>query len=103
MNKNPGVPIQILLILILSTGLNIVVHGQDNKPDAVQAKIIELDKGCKLVLDPNIDMADTVSIKIVDGIRNILPRIQKLIPADSVTIKLAISIDHDSIYQFETC
>lgn len=48
-------------------------------------------------------MADTVSIKIVDGIFNILPRIQKLIPADSVTIKLAISIDHDSIFQFETC
>jgi len=45
MNKNPGVPFQILLILILSTGLNIVVHGQDNKPDTVQAKIIELDKG----------------------------------------------------------
>jgi uncharacterized protein YjaZ len=39
----------------------------------------------------NINLTDSVSIKIVDGIRNILPQIQKLIPADSATIKLVIS------------
>jgi hypothetical protein len=86
MNKIFGVLIQISFILILCTKSNDVVHGQDNKQDTIQAKIIYLDQGCKLVLDAKIDLADTVSIEIVDGIRNILPRIQKLIPADSVTI-----------------
>jgi hypothetical protein len=54
-------------------------------------KIIELSRGCKLVLDSTINLADSVSIEIVDGIRKILPRVQELIPADSATIKLAIS------------
>jgi hypothetical protein len=81
---------QILLILILCTKSNIV-RCQDSKQDTIQTKIIELTQGCKLVLDAKINLTDTVSIEIVDGIRNILPRIQKLIPADSVTINLAIS------------
>jgi hypothetical protein len=91
MNHKFNVLIQIILILILCNGFNNVAQGQDNKQDTIPAKIIELSQGCKLVLDAKIDLTDTVSIEIVDGIRNILPRIQKLIPAYSATIKLAIS------------
>jgi hypothetical protein len=54
-------------------------------------KIIELSRGCKLVLDSTINLSDSVSSEIIDGIRKILPRVQELIPADSATIKLAIS------------
>lgn len=91
MKRKFDVLIQTMLILIMCSGFNIVVHGQDSRKDTIPEKIIELSQGCKLVLDAKINLADTVSIQIVDGICNILPQIQKLIPADSVTIKLAIS------------
>jgi hypothetical protein len=80
-----------MLILILCSGFNNAVHGQDSRNGTIPSKIIELPQGCKLVLDPKIYLTDTISIEIVAGIRNILPQVQKLIPADSTTIKLAIS------------
>jgi hypothetical protein len=80
-----------LLILLLCVIFDNVVHCQDSNQDTILPKIIELPQGCKLVLDPNIDLVDTVSIEIVNGICNILPQVQKLIPVDSVTINLAIS------------
>ena len=67
------------------------VHGQDSRKDTIPGKIIELSRGCKLVLDSTINLSDSVSIEIVDGISKILTRVQELIPADSTTIKLAIS------------
>ncbi|MBN1597885.1 MAG: hypothetical protein JW894_06285 [Bacteroidales bacterium] len=82
---------QVLMILILSVCLNNIAHCQESDQDTVYTKIIEFDQGCKLVLDSNINLTDSVSIKIIEGISSILPRIQKLIPADSVTINLAIS------------
>lgn len=66
---------------------NAIVQCQDTIP----SKVIELPQGCKLILDANIDLEDTVSIQIVKGIKIILPQIHQLIPTDSVTIKLAIS------------
>jgi Predicted Zn-dependent protease (DUF2268) len=90
-NHKFNVLLWFLLILVLSTTFNHVIYCQDSKPDTIPAKIIELTQGCKLVLDSNINLADTVTIAIVDGIRNIMPRIQKLIPADSIAIDLAMS------------
>lgn len=63
---------------------NNVIHCQDSKQETIPPKIIKLTQGCKLVLDSKIDLADTVTIAVVDGIRHIIPRIQKLIPADSI-------------------
>jgi uncharacterized protein YjaZ len=83
----------ILLILILCTRFNIV-RCQDSKHDTIQTRIIELAQGCRLVLDAKIDLTDTLSIKIITGIREVIPRIQKLIPADSITIDLAISSEN---------
>ena len=83
--------VQILFILILCTCFDNITICQSSNQDKIPSKVIELPEGCKLILDANIVLTDTISIKIVDGIRNILPQIQKLIPADSVTIKLAIN------------
>jgi hypothetical protein len=83
--------IAIVLIIIVFNGAHSVLLSQVSKQDSLPPKIIELAHGCKLVLDAKIDLADTLSIEILDGIRNILPKIQKLIPADSATIKLEIS------------
>jgi len=91
MKRKYDVLIQTTLILIFCSGFNNVVHGQDSRKDIMPGKIIELYRGCKLVLDSTINLTDSVSIEIVDGIRKILPRVQELIPADSATIKLAIS------------
>ena len=85
--------VQTLLLILFCTEFNIIL-GQDIKQDTMPGKIIELPQGCKLVLDSTIDLADSVSIKIVEGIRNILPRVLKLIPADSVIINLAINREH---------
>lgn len=91
MNKTTKMLPDILLALLLFSGVNSVSLSQVSKQDSIQPKIIELAQGCKLVIDAKIDLSDTVSIQILDGIRNLLPEIQKLIPADSATIKLAIS------------
>ena len=91
MKRKYDVLIQTMLILISCSAFNNVVHGQDSRKDTMPGKIIELSRGCKLVLDSTINLPDSVSIEIVDGIRKILPRVQELIPADSATIKLAIS------------
>jgi hypothetical protein len=93
MKKIHVVLIQTLLLILFCSEFNIIL-GQDIKQDTMPGKIIELPQGCKLVLDSTIDLADSVSIKIVEGIRNILPRVLKLIPADSVTINLAINREH---------
>jgi hypothetical protein len=81
------------IILILCTMFDNVLHGQDSKQETVPVKIIELSQGCKLVLDTKIDTTDSLSIKIITGIRKVMPRIQALIPADGITIDLKISSD----------
>ena len=91
MKKPPGTLTVILLILILFNGVNSILLSQVPEQDSIHPKIIELTQGCKLVVDPKIDLSDTISIRIINGIRNLVPKIQKWIPADSATIKLAIS------------
>jgi hypothetical protein len=91
MKRRFYIQIQILLILVLSTMFNNVIYCQNSKQDTIPAKIIELAQGCKLVLDTKIDVTDSLSIEIITGVREIMPRIQTLISADSITINLAIS------------
>jgi len=78
---------KILSILIMCIGFNDIAQCQDT----IQSKVIELPQECKLVLDTNIDLNDPLSIDIINGIRNIIPRLQSLIPIDSIAIELAIS------------
>jgi hypothetical protein len=82
---------QTLFLIILSIISENTIYCQETPQNTRQETIIELTHGCKLILDANIDLADTVSMNIVNGIRNILPKIQSLIPLDSIAIKLAIS------------
>ena len=91
MKKTIKALLDILLTLLLFNGVGSDLHCQVSKQDTIPPKIIELPHGCKLVLDGKIDLSDTITIQIIEGIRNILPKIQKLIPADSATIKLVIS------------
>ncbi|HEY4787886.1 MAG TPA: DUF2268 domain-containing putative Zn-dependent protease [Bacteroidales bacterium] len=91
MKRVSTVRLRILLLFILFTCVGNAGHCQNSKQDATSPNIIELTKGCRLVLNANINPADSVSIEIVKGIQNILPRVQQLIPADSVLIELAIS------------
>ena len=78
---------KISLILIMCIRFNDTVLCQD----IATSKVIELSQGCKLFLDADIDLTDTVSINIVNGIHNIIPKLQSLIPLDSIAINLAIS------------
>ena len=80
-------PAKILLILIMCIGINTVVQCQDN----AQSKVIELPQGCKLVIDETINKNDSLSIEIINGIRDIITRVQSLVTLDSIVIKLAIS------------
>lgn len=85
---------QIIIVLTFCFSFNETVFCQDNERDSNQTKSIELDKGCKLILDANMDLTDSISSEIVDGIRTILPKVHKLIPTDSVTIKLIINSEY---------
>jgi len=91
MKKRFYVQIQILLILGFFSTFTNVIRCQDSIQGTISSKIIELAQGCKLVLDAKMDTTDSLSIEIISRIRDIMPRIQTLIPADSVTIDLAIS------------
>ncbi len=91
MKITPYVLMLISCLIILSiTSVNII-YCQETTQNTRRETIIELTHGCKLIIDPNIDLADSVSINIVNGIRNILPKIQSLIPLDGIAIKMAIS------------
>jgi uncharacterized protein YjaZ len=83
--------IRLMTLLTLCINYNDVIYCQDNKPDTVLTTIFELEHGCKLVLDPNSNTTDSLILAIINGINSVLPRIQELIPADSVTINLTIS------------
>jgi hypothetical protein len=91
MNKKINILIEIILIVVLSTSYNNFIFCQDSSEDTIKANIIELDRGCKLVLDTKIDITDSLVVEIIKGIRDIIPRIQSLIPLDSITIDLTIS------------
>jgi Predicted Zn-dependent protease (DUF2268) len=85
---------KILLVLLLLARLNSVVYCQDSNHDRKPPKIIELPKGCKLVLDSSIDLADTTSKEIVIGICNVIPHVQELIPIDSATVNISVSTEN---------
>ena len=87
MNTKYQIIRKILAGLILFTFFNITLYSQDS----THAKIIELPHSCKLVLDANINTKDTLSIKIIKRIHDVVERVQSLIPLDSITIDLAIS------------
>jgi hypothetical protein len=91
MKKTFSILTKTLLIIFLLNGVNSVLYCQLSNQDTIQPGIIELAQGCKLVLDANVDPSDTITLRIIKEIRELLPEIQKLIPADSATIKLAIS------------
>jgi len=80
-------PVKILLILLICIGFNTVTQCQDK----TQSKVIELPRECKLVLNETIDLNDSLSIEIINGICDIITRVQPLIPLDSLSIKMAIS------------
>ena len=54
-------------------------------------EIIELDQGCKLVLNSNVDKADSLTNEIINRISDVMLKIQKLVPADNITIDIEIS------------
>jgi hypothetical protein len=83
--------ILILIPLFFLFFLNDKLFCIDNNESVARKTIIDLSQGCKLVLDTSIDVSDSLSVEIINGIRELLPRVQALIPADSVTINLAIS------------
>ncbi len=90
MNKGIKIAAHLLILLIVTSVTTITLYCQSISKDTTAVKIVDLSRGCKLVLDSNIDTADSVSIRIISGIRDIMPRIQTLIPADSIRIDLAI-------------
>lgn len=55
------------------------------------SEVIGLRQGCKVVLNSNIDTADSLTNEILNGISDIMLKIQKLVPADSITIDLKLS------------
>jgi len=91
MKKILYILMQTLFLIILSIISQNTIYCQENPQNTKHETIIELNQGCKLVLNTNIDLADTVSIEIINGIRDIIPRVQSLIPLDSIAIELAIS------------
>jgi uncharacterized protein (TIGR02145 family) len=64
------------------------MHSQETNQDSIQVRAIELNKGCKLMLSDKIDINDTIAIEIIAKINLSLPKIQALIPTDSVIIVL---------------
>ncbi len=94
MKENLKVATIALFLLIASAATNNTLRCQEKLRNTTAEKIIDLPRGCKLVLDPKIDTAESLSLKIINGIRETIPRMQILMPADSVTINLTISSEN---------
>ncbi len=95
MKKTLQITIQVLMVMILFNGfLMNSLYSQEIEPDTSKTKIFELDKGCKLILEKKINISDSASIEIVEGIRDIISRVQKLIPTDSVTINVVTNSEN---------
>lgn len=80
--------IVMILFLMINKSFTFCSSGFN---DIRKAQIIELDKGCKLVLDSAIVLSDSLPAEIINSIREVIPKIQSLIPADSITVDLKIS------------
>jgi len=86
---------QVLIVMILFNGfLMNSIYSQEIEQDTSKTEIFELDKGCKLIFKKKIDLTDSASTEIVEGIRDIVIRVQKLIPTDSVTINLTTNSEY---------
>jgi len=95
MKKTLQITRQVLIVMILFNGfLMNSLYPQEIEQDSSKTEVFELDQGCKLILKKKIDLADSASTEIVEGIRNIIPTVQKLIPADSVTINLVTNSEN---------
>jgi len=91
MKKCVEITTYLLVLLVVSVTTDNTLRCQEKSQDTTVARTIDLPLGCKLVLDPKIDPTDSISQQILSGIREIMPRIQALIPADSITIDLRVS------------
>ncbi len=91
MKKSSQIAAHVLMLLVVSAASDNTVRCQEKSKDTMVAKTFGLAQGCTLVLDARIDTTDSLAVQVISGIRELMPRIQKLIPADSVTIALAIS------------
>jgi hypothetical protein len=83
--------INTIFLIILSFTTQNTIYCQENLQNTNQETIIEITQGCKLILDANIDVNDSHSIEIINGISDIILHVQSLIPLDSIVIELAIS------------
>lgn len=89
MKKTLLITRRIAVVMILFNGFLVTsIYSQEAERDKNKTEIFELDNGCKLTLKKEIDLTDSASTEIVKGIRDIVPRIQELIPTDSMTINL---------------
>ena len=93
MKETLQITAQILFLFIVCAVSNNTLHSQEKSNDTIAVKIVDLTQGCKLVLDTKIDTTNSILIQMISGIREIMPRIQSLIPADNITIDLKISSD----------
>lgn len=91
MKKSVPITAYVLSLLIVSAATENALCNQEKSKDTMGVKIINLSHGTKLVLGSTIDTTDSLSVQIISGIRDMVSRVQSLIPTDSITIELAIS------------
>ena len=54
-------------------------------------RVLDLDHGCKLAIDAKLDPKDAVTREIESDVRQVMSRVQALIPAYDLTIHVALS------------
>jgi hypothetical protein len=80
---------QVLMVMILLVGLlTSSACSQETEQHTSETEVYELDGGCTLILRKEIALTPDASTEVVEGIRDIVPAVQQLIPADSVAIHL---------------
>jgi hypothetical protein len=96
MKKTLQVAGQVLIVTILLGGLlTSSTHSQETEHVASEIEVYELDQGCTLTLEERIDLPPGASTELVEGIRNIIPAVQELLPADSVAVH--VTTDSENI------
>ena len=69
----------------------IATNATPSRGDSVPERVVELDHGCKLVIDAKLDPNDAVTLEIERQVRQVMSRVQALIPAHDLTIYVKLS------------
>jgi len=81
-------PVVLLLIHVISFGS--LIPSQLSAQETIQEHVIELEQNCILAIDATLEPENELALEIESEVRQVMSRIQSLIPATDLTIHIVL-------------